>query len=232
MRVHLAGDLPVAFAVPGLLFTLTAAFQFGYFLQVGLEFISFIGPGDWLLPAGLLTVATVLLSVPVLAFGFITSLYWPGWLGGFFPSRPHPLSRPSPTPKLVWGGLILAAMAGGVLLERQDIMFPVVTMALLFLVVYTSSNILIEYRRHGSISVGTCTRFMLVATLFPLALGFSYAMIAGGACSVVLRDGRFENGRYLRFIGDGHLIRMGGRTFFVNKSEVKEIVCGKFKPSR
>jgi hypothetical protein len=71
---------------------------------------------------------------------------------------------------------------------------------------------------------------LITAGLLLYVFGNFYANhLAGKKCSVVLKDGRFEKGSYLRFVGEGHLIRLGARVFFIAKDQVKEIACGEFK---
>jgi hypothetical protein len=82
----------------------------------------------------------------------------------------------------------------------------------------------------NAISLNTFVGALLSGGLLLNSFGAFYgAHLAGKKCSVVLKDGRFERGTYLRFIGEGHLIRLGGRVFFVAKDQVKEIMCGDFK---
>jgi hypothetical protein len=75
----------------------------------------------------------------------------------------------------------------------------------------------------NSLQVGSFMLAIFVSTILSYQFGAFYAAhIAGNKCGIVIKDGRFEKGTYLRFVGEGHLIRSGARVYFVPKDQVKK----------
>jgi hypothetical protein len=57
--------LVVPFLLTAVLCYFAAAFQIGYFSNVGLEFLSFVGPSDMLFPLGVVALFCLILMLPI-----------------------------------------------------------------------------------------------------------------------------------------------------------------------
>lgn len=54
-------SISLVYLVPGFVIYFSAAFQIGYFGHIGIEFLSLVGPGDWLFIAGAMLLPTCML---------------------------------------------------------------------------------------------------------------------------------------------------------------------------
>lgn len=87
--------------------------------------------------------------------------------------------------------------------------------------------------RLGLLLPSNCLWFCIHSVMLCVVLGSLYAgNFAGRHCWFRTNQSFYWDAVYLRAVGDGHLLRKAGRTVFLNKSDVKEIACGKFQPER
>lgn len=211
-----------AFLVTGASIVYGAAFQLGYFSHVGMHFLQLAGPLDILF-----VVAAV---VPVFF------VLWP--LLSFTQTQVtrHIESGQSKLVALcfswlryeyfLFGALIFTFVLFDVDLTNAFQFSAFVVTLVLCLLNWASLKSHYQYYRE----IAPTTLFWVSINAFLLFwfAGALYARnLAGQECFVRTTDKAFWHARYLRSIGDGHLLMYKSQSIYLAKNELKEMFCGK-----
>jgi hypothetical protein len=213
--------------ITGLGLFYACAFQIGYFINVGVEFMPFMSAVDFVFPAAAM-MGLGILWIPLGEFlfkrvrrhvekgtfdtsllAFVTSNYFKYEL-------------------LLLGAVFVVLGLVGVNL------FELVRWTAL-LALFVAASVMVLKLKEEAFFMGrflgtTCFWFALHSGTLALGLGAAYAEhFAGKRCDVRSADRSYVDATYLRPAGEGHLIRAEGQVLFLGKSEVKEIACGRRK---
>lgn len=224
-RIDTTISAPVALASAAVFFG--TLFQIGYFGEIGIEFLSMTGAGDWLYAIGFVGGPALTLWWPLEAlYKWIDRGIENGDLGEswFFKAFQSKEARFVGMTVFCLGLylLIIERDAAGLSLTnlaRLFFGFGFLIGALYFL------NVLI---RGGfeDVDVSNLLWFAALSGIFFWFLGHIYAAhFAGRYCTLIAADNRFDQGMYYRSVGEGHLFRTGGRMHFIPKGNVKELIC-------
>ena len=102
------------------------------------------------------------------------------------------------------------------------VMFSVVLPALYFAVRW-----LVNLQDKESISVLALWRPTIAVSVAVFTIAFFMArhFVGESLCTVVAATKTYDAVRYIRFVGEGHFIRVAEKVSFIPKGEVKEITC-------
>lgn len=129
--------------------------------------------------------------------------------------------------------LVMAYAAWATIADHMGMFSTLVVVFTALFVMFEIAAYINIHEKHDGLHIRYIIEGLMSLGWLMAILGWFYASyFAGTTCNIVLKDGRFERAEYIRFIGEGHLIRMGGRIYFEAKDQVKEIICGNFKPSK
>ena len=177
------------------------AFQLGYFFDVGLPFLTFMGLQDWLfftasiLPVVVLVLPLVYLLTPEDAL-HRRPFTWLVATAVIF------------VPTYLWFGFLGSVSLG-------------------FLLAIVSAVSVIKSGRQPLLSDPAPALFGfagLMLTFGWLGLLFAWAL-QWQPCKITTDKGGMRDVFYIRALAEGHLTKEGGATVFTPKSEVKEIRC-------
>lgn len=198
-----------------------AAFQLGYFSHVGMHFLQLAGPLDILFMFAAI--------VPLLF------LLWP--MFSFVKSAverhlDHGRSRivEFSFSWLKYEYLLLIAVFLSFVFFDVDLtnafqFFGLVVTLVLCLINWTALKR--HYSFYLEIAPGPLMWFSINAFMLCWIAGSLYARnFAGQECFVRTNEKAFWHARYLRSIGDGHLLQYNSQTIYLAKNELKEMFCG------
>lgn len=199
---------------------LSTCFQIGYFSAVGLEFISMLGPSDYLYSLGL-TLVPLIIAAPFAALFFGSASrsiisrgdasLWLKFLRNgiwLFLVILTPLS-------------ILAALHGYELVGhslRWIAILAIFSVGSAYLAASAVGSGAIELKRLGFVLAG----FLCFAISVGFVFGRNYA---GRNCEFSYTDGSTANFIYLRSVGAGHLLREGNKAIFITGDQISRISC-------
>lgn len=207
-----------------------AAFQAGYFIRVGVEFVPMLGALDILFPAAVLLTLMVL-WYPLAEFGYrhVNRRLSDGSLHKTFFYLA--VAKYFKYDVAIFWFAVALVIASGV---DISVAFPWLAMVGLFyfstiVFCYLRANV----REIGRLLPSNCLWFLIHSAMLSVTLGNIYAgYFAGRQCWFRTSHAYYWDAQYLRALGDGHLLRKAGRTVYLNKADVKEISCGAFRPER
>lgn len=211
--------VPVSFLVTGALICAGTLFQVGYFYQLGTEFLSLVGASDWVFSIAVIATA--------FAFAGGATVYFARFLI-FLTNKMLTLDEVFPRffdvipLKWVLCLVLVGLFAAAYLLPVRDAGLT----ALLFSVSLALSILAWNgYERDSDIASSTIIWLCFGWGLTIFMLGHLYGMFGGRVCMVSFADGRQVRAVYMRSVQDGHLIRLAGFSYFLEKSTVGEIKC-------
>ena len=200
-----------------------AAFQIGYFVVIGVEFLPFLGVLDFVFPIAAM-VPWMLVWYPLASFLYRRTTRQID-RGIFGASKTAWFVRTYFRFEIlvVWLSIIVLAFWGVSLFE----LIRAVCVIVLFVASTTLLAALREQARWSEhFSVSTIIWFVVQSSMLMVGVGAIYAdHLAGRKCTLRTAEAVILKGRYLRPVGDGHLFRQNERIMFLNKSDVKSIVC-------
>lgn len=193
------------------------AFQLGYFMWLGLGFISLLSPGDWVQ-------ALMLLSLPVLFFGSITGNLLAAMGSAFLKLANSRFgSRALSAPAMV-AFLTITAAQIAVLSYSPNAWYFIVLWAL-FVAVGLSTLVIGRIIENYGAELSALVTCAISWAVFAYLVGYLYGMIGGSVCRFEFPEGRSLTAVYKRSVSGGHLYQLNGRTYFVENSQVREIMC-------
>jgi hypothetical protein len=216
--------------VPALAILYGSAFQVGYFIPIGVEFLPHMSVWD--------------IMFPVAAFLPFCFIWMPivGALKRVVEGRVDDGTfHRSRLGIFTWGFLKLEILAMWVIIAvavftgvnlyeflRCTALFVCLVCATQF-----ASILKHEAQFFGRFTAHACLWFCIHSGFLSIGLGALYAEhFAGKHCWLKTTGESYWDAIYLRGLGDNHLLKYHGRTLLLAKSEVKEILCGKFQPTR
>ena len=225
-----SGPLSITAIASSLAILYGASFQAGYFIKAGIEFLPMLGALDILFPAAVLLTFMVL-WYPLAEFGYrhvnrrladktLDKTFFYFVVAKYFKYDVA----------IFWLAVVLLIASG----VDISVAFPWTAMVGLF---YFSTIVFCYLRADarglGKLLPSNCIWFLIHSAMLSATLGNIYAgYFAGRHCWFRTAHTYYWDAQYLRALGDGHLLRKSGRTVFLNKSDVKEISCGVFRPER
>jgi hypothetical protein len=215
--------LPVLIPMLGLFYG--AAFQIGYFINVGIEFMPFMSALDFVFSAAAMLTLTILwLPVGQFLFRRVRTQIDKGTFDGSFIAF-------ITVGYMKFELLIFAAVLLVFALADVDL-GEFMRWTCLFVLFVAASIMFLKLKEEAYLSgrfvARTCMWFAVHSGMLALGLGVAYAhYFAGKRCDVVAIDRIYVDAKYLRPVGEGHLIRSEGQTLFLSKTQVKEVACGK-----
>jgi hypothetical protein len=192
---------------------MSAAFQIGYYNVIGLEFLSFASPSDWLFIASASSFLMGIVSIVAIS------------VEGLIATLQRIIKRLGEHRVEKWAWVFWVAL---LCLTATSLTFGV--LAVVVISIFGMHSILHKAKETGTILISQVLYAFAMLCCVAYGLGMHQGYTTSKSCNLTLDQGRFERAEYLRFVGEGHLVRMGGRTHFIPKSEVKEMWCGEFKP--
>jgi hypothetical protein len=205
------------------------AFQFGYFREVGFEFAPHISVWDIFFPlAASLSYFASLLLILVPIYYIIEWRFNKVY-------QFSPIHHATNYAFLFTGILILIMIYDYFVLGDPMIAGNLAIKSILYfcatvMLVLAMKN---EYNEYSHISAKLFIWFAIVMIVSMINIGEYYIkFMAGKECYFRTVDTHIWQGRYLRALGDGHLVRIKDAIIFISKDAVREISCGRNIPQK
>ncbi len=209
------GKFSLSIVIAALVFYGTA-FQLGYFSFIGPEFFSMAGPNDWLFATVFIS-GTFIGCVAIFTFFLVIAISRPALLPDF------------PILKRFYSTLALVAIfVLFVFIFRKSSTFPIIlagpSAIVIFLYMAAAAAQSIAEKHSSRYWLFLCLIYMCGALI--LCVGMLVGRyLPGRHCMLIASDGRFDEVKYLRSLGDGHLFRESGNIVFIPKDKILHMSC-------
>lgn len=215
-------DVPTTWLVTGALIFFGTIFEVGYFFSIGLEFMSTVGVGDWVFSIAVMSVPIAILGT--LTISLIKKLKdYNDRMDSWEPkSRLGRVIMRMPT---LWWLLILTLFYGLFLkVMTVDVGFwailGFIAAMLLTMSIWTALESGEAYLDRES-----AVRLILAWSSVIFMIGRYYGDLGGMVCNFNMDRGGQLTAVYMRSVSEGHLVRIGGKSYLLDRSHVDEISC-------
>lgn len=214
-------DLSLATIVAVSATAIGTSFQIGYFWAIGIRFISYVSLADWLFASAFLYVVTIGLAQ-------IVFILW---------RLLEDLVENATAKRVARLGTTITIGLCGLSYITTWLFWPqyaafvgfLISIAMFITVVVSGIFILVprlkEYPTTGKWPYRNAIIFLLLLNMPVVLFGGSVARMNLGNCLLTYHDGKSEVAEYLRFLGEGHLIRSNGQVRVIAKDRLQETAC-------
>ena len=220
--MEIKNDISLATAIAVAATSIGTSFQVGFFGTVGIQFISYISLADWLF-------AGVFLYLFFVGIGQIGFFVWRALVpiahnGG---ARQRSFFITSFIIGLCGSSYLVSLMfftpySGWVALIASIVMLLTTVVSATFNITEAKIS---DYASRGAVPFWEPVAALGMVNCSVIMFGVAVASISFRPCSLVYTDGNSEAVEYLRFVGEGHLIRSKNKVRIITKDKVQEVAC-------